>query len=358
MDLEHGLVLRSRDRPGRGDHPVDEESGFDDAVLGVERRAELGAHDALAVLIGDEHLVVAREKARRRARPRRRPRCRGQVVQRATGLVLEGAELGRERLERRAKPRRHLPCELRDVGQADRTECSDAAADEPFECERFRWPAVAADPVAGGDIRGLGSAVLPVPSRWCRHEVGVRADVAPEQPCEPFVEDIPHALPQVCDDGLLRLRRPRERDRERGHSLGVGAARDLYPIPRAALEILSGDRVRVEISRAHQVQGAAHEPSSNDRVPFERRPEPLPPELEQKSFHLPPGFEIQLVASEPDLRKPMNMAFDAAGRLWITESREYPIFAKPGQPMRDTIRIFSDFDANGHARERGQLVRR
>src|SRR5207244_3208842 len=119
------------------------------------------------------------------------PRCRGQVEQRATGLVLEGAELGRERLERRAKPRRHLPCELRDVGQADRTECSDAAADEPFECERFRWPAVAADPVAGGDIRGLGSAVLPVPSRWYRHEVGVRADVAPEQPCEPFVEDIP-----------------------------------------------------------------------------------------------------------------------------------------------------------------------
>src|ERR1043165_6585835 len=65
-----------------------------------------------------------------------------------------------------------------------------------------------------------------------------------------------------------------------------------------------------------------------------RTTEPLAPELEQKSFHLPPGFEIQLVAAEPDLRKPMNMAFDAAGRLWITESREYPIFAKPGQPMR------------------------
>ena len=82
-----------------------------------------------------------------------------------------------------------------------------------------------------------------------------------------------------------------------------------------------------------------------------RTTEPLAPDLEQKSFHLPAGFEIQLVAAEPDLRKPMNMAFDAAGRLWITESREYPIFAKPGQPMRDTIRIFSDFDPAGRARK-------
>ncbi|MBF8254107.1 MAG: Cytochrome c [Deltaproteobacteria bacterium] len=52
-----------------------------------------------------------------------------------------------------------------------------------------------------------------------------------------------------------------------------------------------------------------------------RTTDPLTPEQQQKTFHLPPGFDIQLVAAEPDLRKPMNMAFDALGRLWITESR-------------------------------------
>ena len=31
---------------------------------------------------------------------------------------------------------------------------------------------------------------------------------------------------------------------------------------------------------------------------------------EGKSFHLPPGFEAQLVASEPDIHKPINIAFD------------------------------------------------
>ena len=61
---------------------------------------------------------------------------------------------------------------------------------------------------------------------------------------------------------------------------------------------------------------------------------PLTPEQEQKTFHLPPGFEIQLIAAEPDIRKPINIAFDAAGRLWVTETIEYPFAAAPGKGRR------------------------
>ncbi|MBI2947744.1 MAG: c-type cytochrome [Verrucomicrobia bacterium] len=82
-----------------------------------------------------------------------------------------------------------------------------------------------------------------------------------------------------------------------------------------------------------------------------RPTDPLTPEQQQKTFHLPPGFEIQLVAAEPDLRKPLNMAFDTLGRLWITESREYPFAAPLDKPARDSIRIFSDFDDTGRARK-------
>src|ERR1043166_8949123 len=79
-----------------------------------------------------------------------------------------------------------------------------------------------------------------------------------------------------------------------------------------------------------------------------RTTDPLTPEEQQKKFRVPPGFEVQLVAAEPQLRKPMNMQFDTVGRMWFTESREYPWPTNTANP-RDTIRILSDFDENGRA---------
>src|SRR4029077_3853192 len=59
--------------------------------------------------------------------------------------------------------------------------------------------------------------------------------------------------------------------------------------------------------------------------------EPLRPEEQIKTIKLPPGLELQLVAAAPHIRKPININFDAAGRLWITETIEYPFAAKDGQ---------------------------
>ena len=64
--------------------------------------------------------------------------------------------------------------------------------------------------------------------------------------------------------------------------------------------------------------------------------EPLSAAEQQKKFHLPPGFEIQLVASEPAIGQPMNLNFDAAGRLWVTHSIEYPYPARGDVEPRDT----------------------
>ena len=60
----------------------------------------------------------------------------------------------------------------------------------------------------------------------------------------------------------------------------------------------------------------------------------LKPADEQKAFKLPPGFEINLVAAEPDIQKPLNMAFDERGRIWLTCSVEYPYAAPPDRPGR------------------------
>jgi putative heme-binding domain-containing protein len=86
--------------------------------------------------------------------------------------------------------------------------------------------------------------------------------------------------------------------------------------------------------------------------PFAAHVRPTPaktPQEEQASFRVPEGFEVTLFASEPDLQKPMNMAFDARGRLWVTGSVEYPYAAAKGQPGRDTVKILEDADGDGRA---------
>jgi len=79
-----------------------------------------------------------------------------------------------------------------------------------------------------------------------------------------------------------------------------------------------------------------------------RTTEALSPEDEKKGFKLPPGFEIQLFASEPEIGKPINMSFDARGRLWVTQSYEYPFPDSTGVG-KDKITILEDTDGDGSA---------
>jgi hypothetical protein len=78
-----------------------------------------------------------------------------------------------------------------------------------------------------------------------------------------------------------------------------------------------------------------------------RKTPALTPEQEQKTFHLPPGFEIELVTSEPDILKPTNMQFDERGRLWVSTTHEYP-FPAPEGKGRDAIKVI-EIGRDGHA---------
>ncbi len=75
----------------------------------------------------------------------------------------------------------------------------------------------------------------------------------------------------------------------------------------------------------------------------------LSPEEAQKKFTLPPGFEIRLFASEPEVVNPVAMTWDERGRLWVVELYEYPLGAKPGERGRDRIKILEDTDGDGRA---------
>ncbi len=85
----------------------------------------------------------------------------------------------------------------------------------------------------------------------------------------------------------------------------------------------------------------------------------LTPEQEKAALHVPPGFEVHLFASEPMINKPINMAFDAHGRLWVSSTVEYPYAADKSRwsdtqgtrvkNSRDAIKILEDTDGDGRA---------
>ncbi len=80
-----------------------------------------------------------------------------------------------------------------------------------------------------------------------------------------------------------------------------------------------------------------------------RPTDPRTPEEERAGFHVPEGFAVELVACEPEIAKPLNMAFDAQGRLWVTCTVEYPYPAPSDRKPRDFIRVLEDQNGDGRA---------
>lgn len=69
-------------------------------------------------------------------------------------------------------------------------------------------------------------------------------------------------------------------------------------------------------------------------------------------FTLPPGYQIELFASEkefPDLANPVQLSFDNQGRLWVSVMPSYPHY-KPGDTKpNDKLLILEDTDGDGKA---------
>lgn len=89
---------------------------------------------------------------------------------------------------------------------------------------------------------------------------------------------------------------------------------------------------------------------------YERRPEPvkyqfpLSPNDSIRYTQVPADFELQLFVSEPDVVKPIYMAWDERGRAWVVEARDYPHRVVPeGEPGNDSIKICEDTDGDGKA---------
>ncbi len=62
------------------------------------------------------------------------------------------------------------------------------------------------------------------------------------------------------------------------------------------------------------------------------------------TFRVHPGFQLQLIASEPTVRSPVAACFDADGRLYVVEMRGYPY---PEPRPTGGVSLLEDRDGDG-----------
>ncbi len=104
---------------------------------------------------------------------------------------------------------------------------------------------------------------------------------------------------------------------------------------------------------------AQREPETRSANPnvanYERRPQPLTLQHtlsvkgSMERTQVPADLKLELFASEPDITKPIAMAWDARGRCWVAETSDYPHGVKPDGHGGDRIKICEDTNGDGKA---------
>ncbi|HSH16168.1 MAG TPA: PVC-type heme-binding CxxCH protein, partial [Verrucomicrobiae bacterium] len=62
-----------------------------------------------------------------------------------------------------------------------------------------------------------------------------------------------------------------------------------------------------------------------------------------------PALEVHLFAQEPQVVDPVAMCFDAAGRMYVVEMRDYPHGLPPDNQPGGTVRLLEDTNGDGRA---------
>ncbi|WP_395732861.1 PVC-type heme-binding CxxCH protein [Prosthecobacter sp.] len=74
----------------------------------------------------------------------------------------------------------------------------------------------------------------------------------------------------------------------------------------------------------------------------------LSPEESRKRIQLDGDYEVQLVAAEPLVLDPVECTWDAKGRMYVADMRDYPLGPpNPGDPWLSRIQLLTDEDGDG-----------
>src|SRR5688500_3931492 len=84
-------------------------------------------------------------------------------------------------------------------------------------------------------------------------------------------------------------------------------------------------------------------------VAADRTPAPLSPAEATQSMRVPEGFQVTLVAAEPDVVQPVSFCFDERGRIFVAEALNYGEWQPTG---KDRVVILEDRDMDGRGETR------
>ena len=93
-----------------------------------------------------------------------------------------------------------------------------------------------------------------------------------------------------------------------------------------------------------QTQSRAFKPATIDQSPSSAI---LSPEESMKTMHLPAGYHLELVASEPIIQEPVAMVWDGNGNMYVAEMRSYMQDIDGTGEQLPTCRITRLEDTNG-----------
>lgn len=83
--------------------------------------------------------------------------------------------------------------------------------------------------------------------------------------------------------------------------------------------------------------------------PITKIQNPLTPEESREHIVVEPNLEVKLFASEDQVINPIDLDWDEQGRLWVTETVDYPNKFAPDRVGNDRIKILEDTNGDGKA---------
>ncbi|MBL9129505.1 MAG: glycosyl hydrolase, partial [Verrucomicrobiales bacterium] len=175
---------------------------------------------------------------------------------------------------------------------------------------------------------------------------------------EAYLRHFDAVVQTMPDDRLGANARPMARAFEQGGRTWIRYADGRRPEDAALRDaVLRG--IGPERRTAWEASLAARPPLRRlpGNVPnYERRPEPiqyqapLSPSDSARYTQVPADFELRLFAAEPDVVKPIWVAWDERGRAWVVEARDYPHgLVAEGERGKAVIKICEDTDGDGRA---------